>query len=144
MIKQASFIKKVWITLFLMLLLRSLVFADDGRTVIMEVRDIISSQIDAFRKNDVKKAYTFAAPNIQSQYPNPEVFGFMVRNGYPVIWRPKSFKFTEFKDFGDRCIQRVLFQSYNGSLESYDYILEKNGDFWRIAGVLAGKSAGET
>ena len=68
----------------------------------------------------------------------------MVRNGYPVIWRPKSFKFTEFKDLGNRCIQRVLFQSYNGSLETYDYILEKNDNVWKIAGVLTINLAGET
>ena len=137
-------IKKVWIIALLISLWSTLVFADESELVMKEVRNTISSQIEAFKENNIEKAYTFAAPNIQAQFSNPEVFGFMVRNGYPVIWRPKSFKFTEFKDFGDRCIQRVLFQSYNGSLESYDYILEKNGDFWRIAGVLAVKSAGET
>ena len=109
-----------------------------------EVQDTISSQIDAFKQNDIKKAYTFAAPNIQAQFPSPEVFGLMVRNGYPVIWRPKSFKFTEFKDLGNRCIQRVLFQSYKGSLEYYDYILEKKDNAWKIAGVLTINLAGET
>ncbi|RCL74006.1 MAG: DUF4864 domain-containing protein [Alphaproteobacteria bacterium] len=108
------------------------------------VRYTISSQIDAFKQNDVKKAYTFAAPNIQAQFPSPDIFGLMVRNGYPIIWKPKSYKFTTFKDLGNRCIQRVLFQSYNGSLESYDYILEKNGSVWKIAGVLTIKSADET
>jgi len=108
------------------------------------VRYTISSQIDAFKDNDVKKAYTFAAPNIQAQFPNPDIFGLMVRNGYPIIWKPKNYKFTTFKDLGNRCIQRVLFQSYNGSLESYDYILEKDGNLWKIAGVLTINSAGET
>ena len=68
----------------------------------------------------------------------------MVRNGYPVIWRPKSFKFTKFQDLGNKSIQRVLFQSYNGSLETYDYILEKYADLWKIAGVLTINLAGET
>ena len=133
-----------WSALFLIILLRAVVFADEGRTVMEEVHYTISSQIDAFKKNDVKEAYTFAAPNIQAQFPNPDIFGLMVRNGYPVIWKPKSFKFTEFKALGKTCIQRVLFQSYSGSLESYDYILEKSDNLWKIAGVLTLNSIDET
>ena len=60
----------------------------------------------------------------------------MVRNGYPIIWKPKSFKFVKFKDLGNKCIQRVLFKSYGGSLETYDSILEK-------AGFSAAVSSGE-
>ena len=137
-------IKISQISLFFVILLRAVVFADESRGVMEEVHHTISSQIGAFKKNDVEEAYTFAAPNIQAQFPNPENFGLMVRKGYPVIWKPKSFKFVKFKDFGDKCIQRVLFQSYDGSLETYDYILEKYNNLWKIAGVLTIKSAGET
>ena len=142
--KQALVRKVVLVALFSVLLLKSAVFADEGKIVMKEVRDTISLQIDAFKQNDIKKAYTFASANIRAQFPNPEVFGLMVRNGYPVIWKPKSFKFTRFKDLGNRCIQRVLFQSYDGRLETYDYILEKYDDLWKIAGVLTINLAGET
>ena len=142
--RLATVIKGVRVALFFALLLKSVSFADEAGMAMKEVQDTISSQIDAFKQNDIKKAYTFAAPNIQAQFPSPEVFGLMVRNGYPVIWRPKNFKFTKFKDLGNRCIQRVLFQSYNDSLESYDYILEKNDNVWKIAGVLTINLAGET
>ena len=125
-------IKKVWIIALLISLMTTLVFADESEMV----RNTISSQIEAFKENNIEKAYTFAAPNIQAQFSNPEVFGLMVRNGYPIIWRPKSFKFTNFQDLGNRSIQRVLFQSYDGRLETYDYILEKYDDLWKIAGVL--------
>ena len=138
-------IKKNFLIFLLFIVhLKAAVFADEGRTVMEAVRYTISSQIDAFKDNDVKKAYTFAAPNIQAQFPNPDIFGLMVRNGYPIIWKPKNYKFTTFKDLGNRCIQRVLFQSYNGSLETYYYILEKNGNLWKIAGVLTINLAGET
>ena len=142
--KWKLIINKFLVILLFVMHLKAAVFADEGGTVMEAVRYTISSQIDAFKDNDVKKAYTFAAPNIQAQFPSPDIFGLMVRNGYPIIWKPKSYKFTTFKDLGNRCIQRVLFQSYNGSLESYDYILEKNGSVWKIAGVLTIKSAGET
>ena len=138
------FIKKASIIALFMSLLSALVFADESEIVMKEVRNTISSQIEAFKENNIKKAYTFAAPNIKAQFPNPDVFGLMVRNGYPVIWRPKNFKFTKFQDLGNKSIQRVLFQSYDGRLETYDYILEKYDDLWKIAGVLTINLAGET
>ena len=137
-------IKKSWILLFFIIFLRAVVFADEGSTVMEEVHRTISSQLYAFEKNDVEEAYKYAAPNIQAQFPNPETFGLMVRNGYPTIWKQKSFKFAKFKALGDKCIQRVLFQSYNGSLETYDYILVENNNLWKIAGVLTIKSIDET
>ena len=134
------FIKKVWIIPLFISLLSTLVFADESEMA----KNTISSQIEAFKQNNIEKAYTFAAPNIQAQISNPEVFGSMVKNGYPIIWRPKSFKFTKFQDLGNKFIQRVLFQSYDGRLEIYDYILEKYDDLWKIAGVLTINLAGET
>ena len=133
-------IKKVWIIALLSSLSSTLVFADERELIL----NTISSQIEAFKENNIEKAYTFAAPNIQAQFSNPEVFGLMVKNGYPTIWRPKSFKFTKFQDLGNKSIQRVLFQSYDGRLETYDYILEKYDDLWKIAGVLTINLAGET
>ena len=133
-------IKKVWIIALFISLLSTLVFADERELV----RNTISLQIEAFKENNIKKEYTFAAPNIQAQFSKPEVFGLMVKNGYPTIWRPKSFKFTKFQDLGNKSIQRVLFQSYDGRLETYDYILEKYDDLWKIAGVLTINLAGET
>ena len=142
--KQAVVIKGAWIALYFVLLLKSVAFSNEGGAAMKEVQDTISSQINAFKQNDIKTAYSFAAPNIQAQFPSPEVFGMMVRNGYPIIWRPKSFKFTTFKNLGNRYIQRVLFQSFNGSLKYYDYILEKNDNKWKIAGVMTLNSADET
>ena len=142
--KWKLIINKLLVLLLFIVHIKAVVFENEGGTVMEAVRYTISSQIDAFKDNDVEKAYTFAAPNIQAQFPNPDIFGLMVRNGYPIIWKPKNYKFTSFKDLGNRCIQRVLFQSYNGSLQSYDYILEKDGNLWKIAGVLTINSAGET
>ena len=138
--RRGLFIKKVWIIALIISLMGTIVFADESEMV----RSTISSQIEAFKENNIKKAYRFAAPNIQAQFPTPEVFGMMVKNGYPVIWRPKSFKFTKFQNLGNKFIQRVLFQSYDGGLETYDYILEKYADRWKIAGVLTINIAGET
>ena len=121
----------------------SIVFADQKGMVAKLVRETISTQIFAFQKNDVVKAYSFAAPNIKAQYPDPAIFGSMVKNGYPIIWNPKKFKFATFKNRGDRSIQRVLFQSFEGNLKTYDYIMEKVGEKWKIAGVISINVDGE-
>ena len=100
------------------------------------VKKVISSQLRAFKEKNVEKAYSFAAPNIKKQFFNAKNFGLMVKNGYPVIWRPKNYQFVKFSSNGTRSIQRVLFRSTNDALLTYDYLLEKFSNEWRIAGVI--------
>ena len=100
------------------------------------VKKVISSQLMAFKEKNVEKAYSFAAPNIKRQFFNAKNFGLMVKNGYPVIWSPKNYQFVKFSSNGTRSIQRVLFRSSTDALLTYDYLLEKFSNGWRIAGVI--------
>ena len=100
------------------------------------VKKVITSQLMAFKESNVEKAFTFAAPNIKRQFLNAENFGLMVKNGYPVIWRPKNYQFVKFSSNGTRSIQRVLFRSTTDALLTFDYLLEKFSNEWRIAGVI--------
>ena len=59
---RGLFIKKVWIIALIISLMGTIVFADESEMV----RNTISSQIEAFKENNIEKAYTFAAPNIQA------------------------------------------------------------------------------
>ena len=70
--KRGLFIKKVWIIALFISLMGTIVFADESEMV----RNTISSQIEAFKKNNIAKAYTFAAPNIQAQFPTPEAVSY--------------------------------------------------------------------
>ena len=70
--RRGLFIKKVWIIALIISLMGTIVFADESEMV----RNTISSQIEAFKENNIAKAYTFAAPNIQAQFPNPRSFRF--------------------------------------------------------------------
>ena len=79
--KWKLIINKFLVLLLFVVHLKVAVFADEGGTVMEAVRYTISSQIDAFKQNDVKKAYTFAAPNIQAQFPSPDIFGLMETMG---------------------------------------------------------------
>jgi len=100
------------------------------------VKKVISSQLMAFKERNVEKAYSFAAPNIKRQFFNAKNFGLMVKNGNPVIWRQKNYQFVKFSSNGTRSIQRVLFRSNTDALLTYDYLLEKFSNEWRIAGVI--------
>ena len=55
--KWKLIINKLLVLLLFIVHLKALVFADEGGTVIEAVRYTISSQINAFKNNDVKKAY---------------------------------------------------------------------------------------
>ena len=43
-------------------------------------------------------AYSFAAPNIKTMYPSVDTFMAMVRQGYPQVYRPRSYEFGELKE----------------------------------------------
>ncbi len=108
-------------------------------TIILEqkAQKIISSQIDAFRKLDVKTAYKFASPFIKSKFANPDVFGEMVASGYPMIWSPKEYKFLEFNLFNGALIQRVLFVDSMEKIFMFDYEIKEYGsNTWLINGVF--------
>ena len=104
---------------------------------------IISSQIDAFRKSDIDEAYNFASPFIKSRFANAEIFGQMVKNGYPMIWSAKDYKFLEFTFFNGALVQRVLFMDSKDRIFVFDYELRQYGsETWLINGVFKVNSAG--
>ena len=80
------FIKKVWIIALFISLLSTLVFADESEMV----RNTISSQIEAFKENNIEKAYTFAAPNIQAQFLKPRSFWFDGQEWIPYYMEAKE------------------------------------------------------
>ena len=127
---------------FFFCVLNEAVHAGDNKDTEEIVKKVISSQLLAFKEKNIKRAYSFAAPNIKRQFSNSENFGLMVRNGYPVIWRPKSYKFVKFSTNGKRSVQRVLFRSTTDALLTYDYLLERFSSEWMIAGVIQANTEG--
>ncbi|MGY4345197.1 hypothetical protein ACVWXM_001661 [Bradyrhizobium sp. GM7.3] len=64
--------------------------ADDVATA----QSIIRAQEQAFGRDDARGAYSYAAPAIQEIFPAPDIFMSMVQNGYPPVYRHKSFEFV--------------------------------------------------
>ena len=52
------------------------------------IRQTIQSQIEAFQADDFPRAFTFASPAIKGMFGTSENFGAMVKQGYPMVYRP--------------------------------------------------------
>lgn len=106
-----------------------------GRADDQAVCGVISAQIDAFLSDDVDTAFTFASPTIKQIFGSPERFGQMVRQGYPMVWRPDSVRFLATEDRGGRLFQTVMIRDRAGALHLLEYEMISGEDGWKINGV---------
>ncbi|CAN5131534.1 DUF4864 domain-containing protein [soil metagenome] len=116
----------------LLLLAPSFAFAGDEE----DYQKVIAGQLQALQADDGTTAYSFAAPSIKMLFPSPEIFMSMVKNGYPQVYRPQSYKFAEITTdpFG-RPAQHVTIIDGNGKLWTAVYTMERQADgTWKIAG----------
>ena len=58
-----------------------------------ETRAVIAQQLDAFQRDAWDEAYAFAAPGVKRSFPTVDSFSQMVRQGYPMVWRPSDVEF---------------------------------------------------
>jgi ketosteroid isomerase-like protein len=101
------------------------------------IEGVISSQIEAFRRDDAAAAYGFAAPNIQALFPTPEIFMRMVRSGYAPVYRPQAVRFAEAVVENGAVVQRVLLRGPDGRGHLALYTMERQADgAWKIAAVV--------
>ncbi|MEM1006127.1 MAG: DUF4864 domain-containing protein, partial [Pseudomonadota bacterium] len=106
-----------------------------------EIEANIAAQIQAFKTDDFVTAFTFASPNIQRLFRNPENFGAMVRNGYPMVWRPADVRFLELREVAGSLWQKVMITDSNGQVHILDYQMIQQDNGWKINGVqLLGNS----
>ena len=99
------------------------------------IRQVISDQIAAFEADDFATAFAFASPGIRAIFGTPGRFGAMVREGYPMVWRPGEVRFADLAERGGRTLQRVLVTDTAGALYVLEYEMVQDGQGWRIDGV---------
>lgn len=99
------------------------------------IEGTIRGQIDAFLADDFATAFTYASPMIRSIFRTPENFGLMVRQGYPMVWRPSDLRFLDQREAGGRHYQRVQILDQAGVpfIAEYEMIETEKG--WLINGV---------
>ena len=95
----------------------------------------ISAQIDAFLKDDFAEAFTYASPNIQGMFGTSDRFGQMVRNGYPMVWRPGDVQYLELRNVGGALWQKVMIRDQQGGMHVLDYQMIETSEGWKINGV---------
>ena len=100
------------------------------------VRGIIESQLDAFSKDDPVRAFSFAAPPIRRMFETPERFMSMVRQAYPVVYRPASVTFLKPERIAGATLQPVQMTDSDGAPWLALYRMTREADkSWRIGGV---------
>jgi hypothetical protein len=100
-----------------------------------DIESVIRRQIEAFQADDFATAFSYASPGIKSFFQTPERFGRMVRDGYPMVWRPGDFRFVELQDRGGRLFQTLMVRDGAGRLHFLDYEMIETPDGWQIDGV---------
>ena len=100
-----------------------------------DIQGIISNQIEAFKADDFSTAFTFAHPNIQNIFRDAENFGRMVRQGYPMVWRPEEVEYLDLRIENGRTLQDVRIVDGQGRVHVLEYSMQETDDGWRISGV---------
>jgi hypothetical protein len=95
----------------------------------------IQNQIDAFLSDDFETAFSFASPNIKQMFGSSERFGSMVRQGYPMVWRPGSVRYLELEEKSGGLYQKVLVTDAQGVPHVLEYQMVETPDGWQINGV---------
>ncbi len=100
------------------------------------IQGTIQRQLDAFQKDDVGTAFGFASPMIRSLFGTAERFGMMVRQGYPMVWRPAEVAFLDLRERGGELWQMVLIRDGAGAYHTLGYAMVPDGaGGWQINGV---------
>jgi hypothetical protein len=99
------------------------------------IRETIQKQLDAFLADDFARAFTFASPNIKSLFGTPENFGAMVRNGYPMVYRPAEVEMGELREIAGNLWQRVRIVDQAGAAWLLDYMMIETPEGWQINAV---------
>ena len=100
-----------------------------------DIEATIGAQMEAFKADDFATAFTYASPSIQGIFQSPEVFGGMVRNGYPMVWRPADVRFLELREIGGALWQKVQVTDSGGKTHILDYQMIQLDSGWKINGV---------
>ena len=107
------------------------------------VRQVIEAQLDAFKRDDAPRAFSYAAPGIREMFGTPEKFMAMVRSSYAVVYRPGTVAFDAPIVVGADVVQPVRMTDAEGRawLALYPMLKEPDGT-WRINGCQLGRLAG--
>ncbi|MEM9973350.1 MAG: DUF4864 domain-containing protein [Pseudomonadota bacterium] len=118
---------------FALLLALAIPASAEDRNPVIE--GVIQSQIDAFLADDFETAFTYASPMIQRGFGSSERFGQMVRQGYPMVWRPSDVRYLDVETRGPFDYQKVLITDDKGVPHVLEYQMIEDDGGYQINGV---------
>jgi Domain of unknown function (DUF4864) len=108
------------------------------------IRGVIAEQLEAFARDDARRAFSLATSDIRERFGTPEVFMDMVRTGYPVVYRPKSVQFEKPAIVDGEVIQPVRMTDAEGNAWIALYPMQRQADgVWRINGCQLARLRGQ-
>jgi hypothetical protein len=99
------------------------------------IQAVIESQIKALQVDDFDLAFSFASPNIKALFGTPETFGRMVKDGYPMVYRPSDVDMQELREIAGNLWQRVRVVDQAGKTWFLDYMMIETPEGWQINAV---------
>lgn len=99
------------------------------------IRAVIGAQLKALEADDFAKAFSYASPTIKGMFRTPERFGAMVREGYPMVWRPSGVRFGPLREIDGRQVQTVYLTDAQGRDFEATYEMIEGASGWQINGV---------
>lgn len=99
------------------------------------IEAVIANQLSAFNDRDVQTAWSFASPMIQGMFGNPENFGTMVEQGYPMVWTNSDVQFGELREVAGQFYQKVMIRDATGQRHVMEYAMVDTPAGWLINGV---------
>ena len=107
------------------------------------VQAMVQSQLAAFAADDAKSAFSYATPELRKVFGSPATFMAMVKNSYPVVYRPASVAFLKPEGSGSEAVQRVQMLDADGTSYLAVYSLQRQKDMtWRISGCAVVENKG--
>ena len=100
-----------------------------------EIEATIGAQMEAFKADDVDLAFSYASPTIRGIFRTPQNFGAMVRNGYPMVWRPSDVQFLELREIDGALWQTVQVTDAQGRVHYLGYQMIETESGWKINAV---------
>jgi hypothetical protein len=110
-----------------------------AKAEIEKIKSVITAQLDAFKRDDARAAFSFATPAIQQKMGSPEFFLNLVRERYLPVYRSKNAEFQEPVELENQpgIIQPVVVIGPDDQPVLAVYTVEKQSDgAWLISGCL--------
>jgi hypothetical protein len=118
--------------------------AEVSREDAAAIRAVVSEQLDAFARDDGRRAFSLATEGIRARFGTAEAFMAMVRSDYAVVYRPRNVEFDKAVVMDGKIMQPVRMIDAQGAAWIALYPMERQANGrWRINGCQVARLAAQ-